>query len=439
MTNYKELRGLLNGGINKHTKLELIGIVESLADKVGSHLEKEARKHVFYHVAHKVLDITSLKDRCQLIVDGLADKLPDNIKKGNNFNFNAIGLYLPNGDKNLELISGYGKNEENIDMNDPRIFKERVKNENDNTKCLEAVIPLIANKVYQGQIIISNKDSGRNIEYKKLFNFFHRYGDMAAGAIYSAVAHEKAVREKEKADWLLEELKGMTDIIIHDLKGPSSIIKMSNNGIENILNDLDMTNKSEDYSSLDKGLNNIKSYVSLITGARERMNSLITELQYLSEIESGYKPKIMSYKINDRISDMLEMLQMKANEKRMRILYSLDPLSKEIKTDPRLFDKIIGNLIINAIDHGEKGTEIELKTKKEEYGIIINVSNEGYIPNTEKIFKRFYSTNKKNGGSGLGVPIIKSSVELLNGYINVHNLTVGDKKKVYFEIKLPQK
>ena len=439
MTNYKELCGLLNGEINKLTKLELKGLVKFLVDKVGTHLDKRGRKHVYYYVAHRVLDITSLKDRSQLIVDGLADKLPESIKEGYNFNFDAIGLYLPNENKNIELISGYGKNEEYIGMNDTRIIRERIKSENNNHKCQEAVIPLIANKIYQGQIIISNKDSGRNIEYKKLFNFFHRYGDMAAGAIFSAIEHESAVREKEKAHCLLEEKKSMTDIIIHDLKNPSSIINISANGIKSILNDLDMIRKSKDYSILDKGLNNIRSYVGLINGARERMNRLITELQYLSEIESGYKPEIISYKINDRINDMLEMLKTKASKKRMNILHSLDTMAKEIKTDPSLFDKIIENLITNAIDHGEKGTDIELKTKKDEYGIIINVINDGYIPNTEKIFKRFYSTNKKNGGSGLGVPIIKSSVELLNGAVNVENLAVGDKKKVYFEIKLPQK
>ncbi len=109
--------------------------------------------------------------------------------------------------------------------------------------------------------------------------------------------------------------------------------------------------------------------------------------------------------------------------------------------DKEYLDKLLINLIRNAITYGKENGKIEITVKKEQDKIMIKISDNGVgIAKDELpyIFERFYRTKKaremSNIGTGLGLAISKWVVESHRGNIAVES-TEG--KGTTFTITLP--
>lgn len=387
------------------------------------------RGHILNWVAHKALDTASLEGRCGLIVGGLADEFSD---KGNGyrFDFDAVGLYASEEDGILRLCHSKGLLPDVIEADNPMAgYREHLEFGTNGTEYSEIIIPLVANEEFQGLILINNEKSKRPIDFKEYFNFFHAYGDMAAGAIYSAKVHERVVEEREKAARLLESLQGLTHRIAHDLKTPLVAMGGFAKRLQkNLQKELDSDNQDHD-------IEGHKSYADIIVTATVRMEASLTDFLGFLELESGYQPDMSGYELNNAIGSISKRLEEKAEASGMAISYSHDSSTEEIETDKGLVNSILENLVVNAINHGEPG-RIDVIAERDENGVYIRVTNNGYIPDTEEIFKPFFTTHEK--GTGLGLDIIRRNAELLGGYINVRNITEEEPPRVCFEIYLPQ-
>jgi two-component system sensor histidine kinase KdpD len=102
-------------------------------------------------------------------------------------------------------------------------------------------------------------------------------------------------------------------------------------------------------------------------------------------------------------------------------------------------EQAIRNIIDNAAIHTGQGTEITISAKKLENSIQIRIEDNGPgLPkqNPEKVFEKFYR-EKENipGGTGLGLTITKSIVELHGGKITAYNRPTGT--GAVFVITLP--
>lgn len=107
--------------------------------------------------------------------------------------------------------------------------------------------------------------------------------------------------------------------------------------------------------------------------------------------------------------------------------------------DPKRMLQVILNLLSNAIKYSDSGT-ITLRTRMETTYYILEVEDEGcgiQKKDMEKIFDRFYrvddARSRQSGGSGLGLPIVRSIIEAHGGNIEVES-TYG--KGTLFRIKL---
>lgn len=90
--------------------------------------------------------------------------------------------------------------------------------------------------------------------------------------------------------------------------------------------------------------------------------------------------------------------------------------------------------------YSKENTNIDIKVKKKDKEIKVEIINQGkMIPKDklDKIFENFYrldtSRTSKTGGSGLGLAISKQIVELHNGKIEV----TSNKDKTTFKVSLP--
>ncbi len=107
------------------------------------------------------------------------------------------------------------------------------------------------------------------------------------------------------------------------------------------------------------------------------------------------------------------------------------------------FNEAFKNILDNAINYSSENSKVEVKIDKKDNNYVVSVHNDGpAIPDQDrnKLFTRFYrgegGVRTKPSGSGLGLYVAKSNIELLNGKIWFESPT-NDNQGVTFYISLP--
>ena len=115
------------------------------------------------------------------------------------------------------------------------------------------------------------------------------------------------------------------------------------------------------------------------------------------------------------------------------------------KAYPIDLDSIFNNLLLNSIDaflrkdsSNTRTIRISFTEEKSGLGIIYEDSGPGLMPDIKRpelIFEPFFTTKKKGEndiGIGLGMWILKSTIEQYNGYVEILNARPGFKVKLFF-------
>lgn len=316
--------------------------------------------------------------------------------------------------------------------------------------------PLIAEKDFVGLLLLGEKRSGEVYSQQDL-----RVIEILAPEISIAVANAQAVDQiqkfnvtlkKEVADATaelqrknsalgraIEELKSldvMKDQLIavtsHELKSPASVIQ---NYLWVLLHEPDKETKfaASDHLKLEKSFNSLQSLIHLIN---DILNASRIEGGRMSVREEVVNPTEI---INQEIENYLP----KAQEKGLSLTAVGLDKAQPIKADKDKFTEVIANLVSNAIKYTDQGSvniSVEVKDSKE----IFHVSDTGrgiaqeHLPH---LFEKFYredaslsASNVMTGGTGLGLYITKSYVDLMKGDIWLD--TVKDKGST-FSFSLP--
>ncbi len=158
-----------------------------------------------------------------------------------------------------------------------------------------------------------------------------------------------------------------------------------------------------------------------------RMINLINDFLSVSKLEMGtFAASEEDINLSDFFSGIEDEFLEKINEKGIILNRQDMPPQLTIKTDSRLFHIIVSNLVSNAVKYlGEKGNlaiSYELKDKS----IEIVIADDGIgIPEEElgRLFAKFFRASNAQShqteGTGLGLYIVKQSVEQLGGSITV--------------------
>lgn len=159
--------------------------------------------------------------------------------------------------------------------------------------------------------------------------------------------------------------------------------------------------------------------------ANERMIELVNVLLNVSRIEA--KRITVDFKVIDAlklISDIKKELSPLLIIKKQELVLDLPKDLPQINTDSKLLVQIFTNLISNANKYSPDGSQIVFKVFKKGNEVLFQISDNGYgIPKAEQknIFKKFFRASnvllEHPEGTGLGLYIIKSLVELLGGKI----------------------
>lgn len=198
---------------------------------------------------------------------------------------------------------------------------------------------------------------------------------------------------------------------------------------------------------LQTGLSNEQlDYVNTIRLSGDALLSVINDILDFSKIESGNMSlEEFPYKINQCIEEAIELLSSKVAEKRLDLLYFVDPdVPDLVEGDITRLRQVLINLLGNAIKFTHKGEiviRVSIQEKEDQKARIhFSVRDTGVGVTKEqsaKLFKAFSqadsSTTRKYGGTGLGLAICKKLVNLMDGDIWVES-EIGEGSDFQFTI-----
>ena len=171
-----------------------------------------------------------------------------------------------------------------------------------------------------------------------------------------------------------------------------------------------------------------KHFIKIIKNNTNQLLHIIDEILEISVLESKQIKSIESpVFLNDLLFEMFSVFNIKAKEKNTSLVLKtgLSDQESKILTDKNKLNKVLGNLLENALKFTTEGkVELGYQLKGKEIEIFVKDSGIGIKPEKQKlIFDRFSQAEKelsKNvGGLGLGLSIAKENAELLGGKITV--------------------
>lgn len=179
-----------------------------------------------------------------------------------------------------------------------------------------------------------------------------------------------------------------------------------------------------------------EKYLNRANKGVERLIYIVKDLDMITKFEAGdLRLNITSFDIVELIKSVFDLLEMKASKKKITLTFDMD-YNKPIlvNADFERIQQVITNLVVNSIKYGrEKGTtEISIENLiKNKVIVRITDNGEGIAEaNLARVFERFYRVDKsgsrKEGGSGLGLSIVKHIIEAHDEKIYVESeLGVG--------------
>lgn len=234
-----------------------------------------------------------------------------------------------------------------------------------------------------------------------------------------------AIQEEAKLLKQVDNLKqNFISLMSHDLKTPVAKIA----GIADILR-IQYPNVPQQKELLDN-----------IVLATKELNSFITSILDLTKIESqNLTLRKESKDINKVVEAIVDKLRFEAESQEMQIDLELAPLYP-IQVDSVLMNRVMSNLIENAIKYAGKGRTISIKTWDDTQWVYVEIKDNGVgikPDDIAHIFDKFYRVKNDSThaikGSGLGLYLVKYFIELHSGHIAAQSeLGVG----TTFTIKL---
>ncbi|MGB5954437.1 KinB sensor domain-containing domain [Pseudomonas sp.] len=155
----------------------------------------------------------------------------------------------------------------------------------------------------------------------------------------------------------------------------------------------------------------------------QRLTQLINDLLNFSRYQSGLQKLDLA---PCAIDELLQRAQLRfaeqAAHKQIELINALEPPLPRIQADVAQLDRVLDNLLHNAIRHTARGGCIRLHARRHAERVIISVEDNGEgiaYGQQGRIFEPFVQVGRKKGGAGLGLALCKEIVQLHGGRMGV--------------------
>ena len=175
-----------------------------------------------------------------------------------------------------------------------------------------------------------------------------------------------------------------------------------------------------------------KKYLQRAQKGVERLTYIVKDLDLITKLEIGdLNLEYSDFDIIELVENVFELLEIKASKKQVTLSFDMNYSSPiYVHADKEKIQQVISNLLVNSIKYGhvngttEVSVENLIKNK-----VIVRITDNGEGISREhlpRIFERFYrvdqSGSRKEGGSGLGLSIVKHIIEAHDEKIYVESV-----------------
>lgn len=283
---------------------------------------------------------------------------------------------------------------------------------------MKEVAKSIANRDFDKELNIDSKD-----ELQELAESLNSISSNLKSNINEL--KEANIKLKDEYEERLEIEKNQKFLLMnisHDLKTPLTIIK----GYLKAIKD---------------GLYNKEEYIDYTIEGVDEINNTLCEMLELTKLKSkSYSLNIDIIDFSRLIYKTYDKLKSLSKEKNQLVRFNLID-DAFVKIDQKEMKKVLENIITNAIRYSPNNAYINIDLAEKDNKYVFTIENEGvFIPEEDikNIFNEFYrvdkSRNKKNGGNGFGLVIVKSILEAHELEHSIENTNKGVKFVIDLDI-----
>lgn len=270
-------------------------------------------------------------------------------------------------------------------------------------------MPLMVGDRFMGLITIGPEFTGKGF-IEDDFDLVRSIGAQASNALLNVKLSEQLLQVKEE-----ETFYKLSSFVVHDLKNFTSMLSLI---VQNAADYLDNPEFQKD------ALNTISRTIAKMKGLMARLSSL----------PKGLELTLQEFNLNTVVAEAIDNIGWNGSNN-FNIIRKFESIPT-LKGDTNQLNKVVTNLILNAMEALVDGGEIRIRTYLDNGWVVFSVSDNG--PGMDKefkeryLFKPFRSTKKK--GLGIGLFQCKTIVEAHKGRIEVES---EKGKGCTFRVKLP--
>jgi signal transduction histidine kinase/FixJ family two-component response regulator len=239
--------------------------------------------------------------------------------------------------------------------------------------------------------------------------------DQCAIALRQSRLYQLSQAQVQELEQLSQVKDDFLSSISHELRSPMATIRMAIQMLEVILQAAET-----EVSAADR-------YIQILKDECQRETNLINDLLDMARLEAGAAPlNVTTISLSLWLPIIAEPFLERTNSQQQQLLLDIAANLPDLKTDPAYLERALSELLHNACKYTPLGEVITLTARMNGANFQISVRNSGAeIPVSEydRIFDKFYrianSDRRKQGGTGLGLALVKKQIERLHGTIEV--------------------
>lgn len=167
-----------------------------------------------------------------------------------------------------------------------------------------------------------------------------------------------------------------------------------------------------------------RHYLDIALAQSGKVGRLAQELFELARLESGLvHPELEPFALPDLVQDVMQKFELAAEARQQRLTVEMAPALPAVRADLGMIERVLTNLLDNAIRHNPPGTHIRVRMQAHSTQVQVEVadSGQGLSPKArEALFTRASALQRVPGESGgLGLIIVQRMLQLHNSEVRL--------------------
>lgn len=384
---------------------------------------------MFVLLRKRKIKINSLNDKIEQLLAKLEQQANTanelNLMNNNRFNYlNSVFKSMNEGvlayNQEGEIILVNPSAQKYIGLGNEVLFNINKKNylyEN----IMAQVKMTLETQVYTNQVVKIEETSLKyyQIETKSIINKYNKNDKIGVLTVIKDVSEQM----------MIEQLRNeFIENVSHEFRTPMTLIS----GVAESLKIWEDLPKKEKKRALD-----------IIEIETKRLEKLVTELLSLANVKnkSSEAQALSKFDVSLLMEEVIKTMNQIGKSKNISLILTIKSRPLIVKANYQLLYQAISNLIDNAIKYSFKDQSVKIIVRKLSNQAQIKVIDQGIgisKNDQQRIFERFYRVvkdrNSKTGGSGIGLSLVKSILDAIDGQVSVESkLNRGST----FTVKLP--